>query len=177
MIRVKSPTGLALAVSLASTAIGAWGGLLVHGALTLTPPDRLRPLEVSGLVLEVETTVCGPRNRRATCYRPIVGYTHGGQGRQVASRSLYRSASPHGKGDAVAILIEGDGTAWLAREWDDRQAARERDHASARNFPLIMGVLLLGGGGFGLLLAAGIVVSTGREQDPLANPTVQRAKQ
>ena len=177
MIRVKSPARIALAVSLTSTAIGAGGGLLVHGALTLTPPDRLRPLEVSSLVLEVETTVCGPRNRRATCYRPIVGYTHGGQPRQVASRSLYRSASPHRKGDAVAILIEGDGTAWLAREWDARQAERGRDHASARNFPLIMGVLLLGCGGFGLLLAAGIALSTGREQDPLPNPAAQRAKQ
>ena len=166
MIRVTATTRVALLASLTSAAMAAGGGLLVHAALAVPPPDRHRPPEVAGLVLEVATTACGPRNRRATCYRPIVGYTHGGQAQQVASRSLYRSASPHRKGDAVAVLVEPDGTAWLAREWDDRQTAREREHASARNFPLLMGVLLLGCAGFGLLLAAGIVVSARREQSP-----------
>ena len=114
----------------------------------------------------MQTAVCGPRSRRSTCYRPIVGYAHGGQPQRVASRSLYRPASPHRKGDAVAVLVEADGTAWLAPEWDARQAEREREHSSARNFPLLMGVLLLGCGGFGLLLATGIAVSARREQAP-----------
>jgi hypothetical protein len=163
MTRVRATTRVALLASLASTVMAAMGGVLVRVALTLPQPDRHRPAEVAGVVLEVATTACGPRNRRTTCYRPIVGYTHGGQPQQVASRSLYRSTSPHRKGDAVAVLVEPDGSAWLAQEWDDRQAGRERDHASARNFPLLMGVLLLGCAGFGLLLAAGIVVSARRQ--------------
>jgi hypothetical protein len=97
--------------------------------------------------------------------RPVVGYTYGGRALQVASRHVYRP-SPHRKGDQVAVLVDTDGTAWIASEWDARQAERERDHASARNFPLVMGVLLLACAAFGILLGAGVALSARRAPRP-----------
>jgi len=151
-----SPKKVAFFVFVSSVMTGAGGGLLVHYARALPKPDTTRPAEIPGVVVEVLTVACGRPSRPATCYRPVVGYTHDGQSRQVATRSRYRTSSPHRKGDRVAVLVEPDGTAWTAPEWDSRQKERQRDYASKRNFPLLMGVLLIGVAAFGLLLAAGV---------------------
>ena len=44
----------------------------------------------------------------------------------------------------MGVLVEPDGTAWTAPEWDTRLKERLRDYNSKRNFPLLMGVMLLG---------------------------------
>jgi hypothetical protein len=150
--RSRTHRAAALLVFLSSALTAAGGGWLVYRALTLPAPDRRRPVEVSGRVIEVATASCGAGRRRGTCYRPIVGYTRDGRTLQVALRSLYRP-SPNREGDRVAVLVEEDGTAWVASEWDTRQADRERDYRSARLFPLSMGVMLLACGAFGMLLA------------------------
>ena len=92
--------------------------------------------------------------------RPVVGYTRDGQSLQVATRSLYRTSSPHRKGDRVGVVVGPDGAAWTAPEWDIRQKELLRDYASKRTFPLVMGVMLLGVAAVGILLATGVAFAT-----------------
>jgi hypothetical protein len=120
-------------------------------------PAHERPRAVPGKVVEVLATPCFHRGGRPTrtCFRSVVGYEDGGQTLQIVSSSAYRPAR-HAKGDAVDVLVETDGTAFIDMEWEAKQAELARDFASARTFPLWMGFLLSGGGAFGLLLAAGL---------------------
>lgn len=74
---------------------------------------------------------------------------------QVVSKTAYRPAR-HAAGDRVTVLVLADGTAWIETEWADRWAVREREHASARRSPLVIGWLLVGCGALGGLLAAGL---------------------
>ena len=60
------------------------------------------------------------------CYRPVVGYTERGMPKQVTSRSS-DTPTPHREGDAVAVLVDADGQAWIASEWDTAQGVRERE--------------------------------------------------
>lgn len=115
-------------------------------------PHRTLP----GSVVEVLATPCRSRRNPGTCFRTVAGYTDGGTPLQVASRSRYRPAR-HQKGEALSVVVEADGTAWIDVEWREHQAGRLREHEDARSFPLMMGWLLVGSGGFGVLLGLGLV--------------------
>jgi hypothetical protein len=154
---VKSPTGIGLVALAISVVMGAAGGLLIWKAVTMPAPDDRRPREVAGLVVKVISARCSERRNPGTCYRPVVSYTEHGVLRQVASRTLYGPSSPHERGERVPVLIENDGTVWIASEWERRLADRQRDFASARRFPLIMGLMLAGGAAFAMILAAGLL--------------------
>jgi hypothetical protein len=155
-----APTTVALAVLLASLPTAAGGAWLVQRALALPAPDRTRPPEVPGVVTFVAAMGCGTRSRPAQCYRPTATYRQGGEERRVASRALYRSSSPLRQGEPVPVLVEADGTAWLAFEWERQLADRVRDHAQARRLPLVMGGLLVACGAFGILLAVAAARAT-----------------
>ena len=159
---MNSPTGIGLVVLTISVAFGAAGGLLIRKALTMPAPDARRPREVAGLVVEVISARCSQRRNPGTCYRPVVSYTDHGVLRRVASRTLYSPSSPHNRGERVPVLIENDGTTWIASEWERRLADQQRDHASARRFPLIMGLMLAGCAAFAMVLAAGVLFAVDR---------------
>jgi hypothetical protein len=155
-----------------SLATGGGGALLVKRAHTITAPREPARRALTGTVTEVLVQPCGSRTRPSTCYRPVISYidsdASGRQPQQIISRTGYRSSSPHEKGDRVTVYIEPGGMGWLAREWDARQAERQREYADARRFPLVMGWLLIGCAAFGLLLAAGLMFFVDRSHDHAA---------
>ena len=83
---------------------------------------------------------------------------------QVVSRSAYRPAA-NAKGERVSVILPSDGSSWIGAEWNAHQAELRRDFDSARGFPLMMGWLLVGCGGFGLLLAFGLVFFVDRSAE------------
>jgi hypothetical protein len=164
---VETTTKVGLAVMCLSLSTGAGGAGLVKYARAIPAPDAAVPRALTGIVTGVVVEACGYINRRTTCYRPVVDYTDtsSGQSHQIVSRTSYRTSSPHRKGERVTVYVEKAGAAWLAREWDDRQATRQRDYENKRDFPLIMGWLLIGCCAFGLLLGAGLIFWVDRSGD------------
>ena len=163
---MKSPRAIALVALTIALATGAGGGLLIWKAVTMPPPDSRRPHETPGLVAQVASVRCSQRRNAGTCYRPVVHYTHDGVRGQVASRFVYSPSSPHKVGENVTVLIEGDGTVWIASEWESRLADRQRDYAKARRFPLIMGLMLAVCAAFGMILAVALAFFVDRRADP-----------
>lgn len=159
---METTTKVGLAVMCLSLSTGAGGALLVKRAHAIAAPHEPARRALIGTVTEVLAQPCGTRNRPSTCYRPVVSYTdtiRGAQPQQIVSRTGYRPSSPHRKGEHVTVYVEasGDGTAWLASEWDARQVKRRSEYADARSFPLAMGRLMIGCAAFGLLLGAGLI--------------------
>lgn len=75
---------------------------------------------------------------------------------QIVSRSAYRPAA-NVKGERVSVILPSDGSSWIAAEWESHQAELRRDYESERGVRLMMGWLLVGCGGFGVLLAFGLM--------------------
>lgn len=148
-------TRVAIVVLLASVPVLAGGVGLLRAAHAMPAPvepvSRTRP----GRIVEFVVVPCGTGNRRRTCYRPVVEYDDGGRAMRIASRSAYGSMH-YERGDAARVRIVADGTAWLDEEWQARQAEARQRHADRRRQPLWTGWLLVGCGGVGLLLAAGL---------------------
>jgi hypothetical protein len=145
---------LLASVSLAFAAGGC--GLVRHARARpapVTPAHRVTP----GTITDLVATPCGTANRpRGTCFRLLASYMDQGHAKQLVSRSRYRPA-PHAKGDRVDVFVEGDGTAWIDREWHDRLAQRQDEFDRSRNFPGVMGWMLVGCGAFGALLGLGLI--------------------
>jgi hypothetical protein len=152
-----------IAVMCLSLSTGAGGALLVKRAHAIPAPHQPTPRALTGTVTDIVVEPCGNSRPKPNCYRPVITYTDatdGSQPQQIVSRTGYRPSSPHRKGERVTVYIEtggAHGTAWLASEWDARQAKRQREYADARGFPLAMGWLLVGCAAFGLLLGAGLI--------------------
>lgn len=156
---METTTKVGLAVMCLSLSTGAGGAWLVKFAHAIPAPHEPTPRALTGTVTEIVVQSCGYSNRPATCYRPVVDYTDttSGQSHQIVSRTGYRTSSPHRKGEGVTVYLEKAGTAWLALEWDARQAKLQREYEDKRHFPLVMGWLLAGCAAFGLLLGAGLI--------------------
>lgn len=156
-INVEAQTKIGVAMMCLSLSTGAGGAGLVKHAHAMPAPPSARPRALTGTVTDILIEPCGSANRRASCQRPVIDYTDAsGQPRQLVSRTGYSPSSPHGKGERVTVFIEPTGAAWLALEWDARQAKLQREYEGKRGFPLMMGWLLIGCSAFGLLLGAGI---------------------
>jgi hypothetical protein len=156
---VTHQTWVAVLVMCTSLSTAGFGALMVKRAHAIPVPRAPERRTVTGTVVDLVVQPCF--RRRSTCFRPVVSYSDtslaGGEPQQLVSRTAYSPSSPHKKGERVSVYIESKGgAAWLAREWDERQAERQRQYEQKRDFPLGMGWLLIGGGAFGLLLAAGI---------------------
>jgi hypothetical protein len=165
---VELQTKIGIAVMCLSLSTGAGGAGLVRYAHAMPAPHAPTPRALTGTVTGIVVEPCGNRRPPATCYRPVVDYTDTttGQSHQIVSRTGYRPSSPHRKGERVTVYVEKAGAAWLAREWDERQARRQREYEDKRSFPLTMGWMLLGCGAFGLLLGAGIAFWVDRSGSP-----------
>lgn len=148
-----TPAGLLVLLLSCTTAAG--GAFLVKRAQALPVPIVPGHRAVPGSVIEVQATPC-PRRRPGTCFRTIAEYQDDGQPVQVASRGIYRPAA-HAKGDTLSVIVEADGTAWIEAEWARRLADRRDDYARQRDFPLMMGWLLVGCAAFGALLGLGLI--------------------
>jgi hypothetical protein len=143
-----------MCLSLTTGAGGAW---LVKFANAIPAPNDPTPRALTGTVTDILVQPCGNRNRRANCQRPVVNYTDiSGQPQQLVSRTGYSPTSPLRKGERATVYVEKTG-AWLALEWDARQARRQREYEDRRGFPLVMGWLLAGCGALGVLLGAGLI--------------------
>jgi len=155
---------LLLLPSLISGGVGA--GLVVH-VHAMVPPDQIRPRAVPGTVVDLIAVPCFRRGGRPTrtCFRSIVAYEDAGRPSRVESRSVYHPAK-HARDEKVEVLLAPDGTAFIDVEWETRQAELMRDFRSARNFPALMGWLLLGGGALGLLLSAALIFFVDRSKEP-----------
>jgi hypothetical protein len=145
---------------LAAGAAGVW-----RHAASLPASSASAARAIEGRVVDVLAQTCGYASRTYTCYRPVVAYRDGGLERQAVARSATRPASMQ-KGDAAGVLVFGDGTAWLASEWRTRQAEREREHASARRTPTVIGWLLAGCAACSALLGIGLIVWIDRSGEP-----------
>jgi hypothetical protein len=165
---VETTTKVGLAVMCLSLSTGAGGGLLVKHAHAIAAPPEPARRALIGTVTDIVVEQCGNSRPKPNCYRPVVTYTDPANGRQpqtLVSRTGYRPKSPHNRGERVTVYIESGGsgsgssggTAWLASEWDERQAERQRRYADKREFPLVMGWMLVGCAGFGVLLGAGLI--------------------
>jgi hypothetical protein len=161
---VTLTTKVGIAVMALSLSTGGGGAFLVKWAHAMAAPREPEPRALLGTVVEIVAESCGTTNRRTTCYRPVVSYMDGaasgtssGQPQQLVSRTRYRPSSPHQKGERVAVYIDSTGTGWLASEWAARQAERQREHEKARDFPLVMGWMLILCAAFGLLLGLGLI--------------------
>jgi hypothetical protein len=156
---VETTTRVGLAVMCLSLTTGAGGAGLVKIAHAIPSPHEPAPRALTGTVSGILAEGCGYTNRRTTCYRPVVDYTDSltGQPRQIVSRTGYRTKSPLRRGERVTVYIEKAGAAWLAMEWDERQARRQDEYETKRDFPLMMGWILIGCCAFGLLLGAGLI--------------------
>lgn len=166
---METTTKVGLAVMCLSLSTGAGGGLLVKHAHAIAAPQEPARRALTGTVTDIVVEKCGNSRPKPNCYRPVVTYTdpasNGGEPQYLVSRTGYRPTSPHRKGERVTVYIEAGGSgsnssggnAWLAREWDDRQAKRHSEYAGKRDFPLTMGWLLVGCAAFGILLGAGLI--------------------
>ena len=163
------PTRLALALLCVSVLTGVGGAVLVVRALAIPAPAEPNLRRLSGTVVEIVTTECGTGNRRGTCYRPVLAFEDGGKPMQVVSRTAYRQ-KPFEKGAGVPVVIDADGTAWMAPEWETLQADRQRAYNAARSFPFIVGLIVLGCAGFGVLLGIGLLFFRDRRGGPVQGP-------
>jgi hypothetical protein len=149
---------MALLLLLPSLISGAIGAALVVHVHAMVPPDQIRPRAVPGTVVDLIGVPCFRRGGRPTqtCFRSIVDYEDAGRASRVESRKAYHPAK-HARDQKVEVLLAPDGTAFIDVEWETRQAELMRDFRSARNFPGLMGWLLLGGGALGLLFSAALI--------------------
>jgi hypothetical protein len=162
---VQQTTVMGLVALCLSIAIGGGGMGLVRHARAMPAPEQPAMRTLAGTVVSVVVAPCGNVNRRRTCYRPAVDYSDEGKRLQVVSRTAYSPSSPHKTGEKVTVLVEPNGTAWIASEWAERQAVRQRDYEGRRDFPLWMGWILVGCAGFSLLLGAGLIFFVDRSGD------------
>ena len=172
-----APTTRAAILTACMSVVPLGGGIAAVRMAWAIPEPAVAPSRTQpGRVVEILSRICGTGNRRHTCYRPVVEYTDAGAAKQVATRGAY-TPSPYARGAAAAVRIFADGTAWVDSEWQEREAVRRRDQASRRRFPLWMGWLLIGCGGFGLLLAAGLAfrVDTSGTEPAATTPGVPHA--
>lgn len=155
-------TWMAVLVMCTSLSTAGFGALLVKRAHAMPAPVPPPHRTLAGTVVDMVVEPCF--RRRSTCFRPVVEYAdptrtagEGGAPQQIASRTAYSPSPPHKRGERVSVYIESTGgEVWLASEWDERQAQRQREYERKRNSPLMMGWLLIACGTFGLLLAAGL---------------------
>jgi hypothetical protein len=157
-----TPAGLLVLLLSCTTAAG--GAFLVKRAQARPAPIVPGHRVVPGSVIEVQATPC-PRRRPGTCFRTIAEYRDNGQPLQVASRGIYRPAA-HARGDALSVMVEADGTAWIDEEWTRRLADRQADYARQRDFPLRIGWLLVGCAACGVLLGLGLIFWVAPDEAP-----------
>ena len=164
---METTTKAGIAMLCLSLATGAGGVGLVSFAHAIPVPQEPTPHALTGTVTGIVVQGCGYTNRRTTCYRPVVDYidTVSGQSHQIVSRTSYRTTSPLRKGESVTVYVEKTGPAWLAMEWDARQARRQREYEDKRDFPLMMGWILIGCCAFGMLLGTGLIFWVDRSGD------------
>jgi hypothetical protein len=145
---------------LAAGAAGAW-----RQAAPRPAASAAAAREIEGRVVDVRAQTCGYANRTYPCYRPVVAYRDGGLERQAVARSA-TNPPPMKMGDAAAVLVFADGAAWLAAEWRAGQAEREREDASSRRTPTMIGWLLAGCAVCSALLGLGLIVWVDRSGEP-----------
>jgi hypothetical protein len=161
---VAPTTTAGLLAAITSFVIGLGGAGFVRHARAIPAPVTPAHRVLSGTVTELLATPCSQtRRHRGTCFRPLVAYTDEGQSKQVVSVTHYRPP-PYQKGDRVDVFVETNGTAWHAREWNDRRDERQHQYEQARGFPLTMGWILVGCSAFGLLLGAGLIFFVDRSE-------------
>jgi hypothetical protein len=164
---VAPTTTAGLIAAITSLAFGLGGAGLVRHARAIPAPGTPVHRVLPGTVTELLATPCSQtRRHRGTCFRPLVAYTDGGRAMQVVSETHYRPP-PYQKDDRVDVFVEANGTAWHAREWQDRRDERQRQYEQARELPLTMGWILVGCGAFGLLLGAGLIFFVDRSDPQL----------
>ena len=161
---MRPPIWIAAIVACLSLLTAGGGWLLVRRAHAVPAPATYDVATVPGTVIDVLATPCRARRSRGTCFLTVVGYELSGRAMQVVSRSAYRPAA-NAKGERVSVILPSDGSSWIGAEWNAHQAELRRDFDSARGFPLMMGWLLVGCGGFGLLLAFGLVFFVDRSAE------------
>lgn len=153
---------LVLVLSLPIWAGGIW---LVRDARTRQPPVAAAHRTLPGSVVEIIATPCSARRSAGTCSRTVAAYVDGGQSRQVVSLGRYRPAR-HQRGEALSVIVDANGTAWIDIEWQDRQAERLRRFEDGRRFPLVMGWILIGCASFSVLLGLGLIFWVDRSVRP-----------
>jgi hypothetical protein len=147
--------GLAAALGAAVLLAGLGGGVMVARAWSRAWPATPAFVEAPGTVVAVNTSTCGTRNRRHTCFRPIVEYSWKGRTHEAAFRSWYRPA-PFGVGDLVPVLV-GDSEVWLKPEWDAKVATARRDVRGEKTTLYVLGSLVLGCALLGAVLVAAVL--------------------
>jgi hypothetical protein len=164
--RSATSVGLFLLIPTVFTLGGGWW--LVRYANGIPVPEQTRPRAVPATVTELVAVPCFYRSGRPrrTCFRTVVDYEDpAGSAKRLPSRKAYHPAA-HAIGSKVLVLVKPDGTVILDREWEADTASAVRDYKRARNFPLVMGWMVLVVGGFMALLVVGLV-RAGRRDEPV----------